>query len=393
MWKKVIYEDSLVESVHKKKIELEGELRKKNLNYQRLSLLDDFGGIILTHAYLYKLQNDSLNISTLDLYLKKYLKNITNTSSLLYSNGLSGALFILNHLQNSDIIEYDIDVDTSIFNHMISNSNIDFLHGSSGIIYYLLSKDCVASRQMVFNWTESLTNFSEIDNEKITWKTKYNSDEDAFGHCLGLAHGSPSIIILLTKIAEKYNSNKVKKILIKAVNGLLFFQNSKEENSYFPYSINIKNQKHQGKRLGWCYGDLGCAMALYKAGKSLNNQKYISLGEEIFIHHTKNLEEAAKLIIDPDFCHGSVGIAHMYARMYNYTNNELFRATSEYWYRATLEKAFHKDGLAGFKHYNGATQSYSNETGLLEGVSGILLSFISAISDVEPKWDSAFLLS
>ena len=79
--------------------------------------------------------------------------------------------------------------------------------------------------------------------------------------------------------------------------------------------------------------------------------------------------------------------------MYNYTGMEAFRETSEYWYKVTFEKAIYPDGFAGYKHGSGMDHKLVNRYGLLEGVSGIGLSFISAISDIEPKWDTLLLLS
>jgi len=94
---------------------------------------------------------------------------------------------------------------------------------------------------------------------------------------------------------------------------------------------------------------------------------------------------------DADFCHGSVGVAHIFSRFYNYTGNENFRKAAEYYYRKTIDMAVHPDGLAGYKHLtdDGLVTDYS----LLEGISGIGLSLISAVSDIEPQWDQCLLLS
>ena len=52
------------------------------------------------------------------------------------------------------------------------------------------------------------------------------------------------------------------------------------------------------------------------------------------------------------------------------------------------------DGVAGYKVWR--TSEYGGlqiEYAFLEGIAGIGLSLISAISDIDPKWDEYLLLS
>ena len=98
-------------------------------------------------------------------------------------------------------------------------------------------------------------------------------------------------------------------------------------------------------------------------------------------------------IVDAGLCHGTAGIAHIYKRMYINTNIIEFKDASNYWYSETLKMAKY-DIPSGFLAYrpieNGGLKK---EFGFLDGISGIGLSLISAISDIEPAWDEALLLS
>jgi len=54
----------------------------------------------------------------------------------------------------------------------------------------------------------------------------------------------------------------------------------------------------------------------------------------------------------------------------------------------------HEDTLSGYKMFR--TEEHGGpqeEFGFLEGIAGIGLMYISAISDVEPAWDECLLLS
>ena len=56
--------------------------------------------------------------------------------------------------------------------------------------------------------------------------------------------------------------------------------------------------------------------------------------------------------------------------------------------------AIFDDGIAGFKFWKTKELGgWKNEFALLDGVTGVGLALISAISDIEPKWDECLLLS
>lgn len=171
---------------------------------------------------------------------------------------------------------------------------------------------------------------------------------------------------------------------------LLNSQNKGEEE--FTFSHKLINGKHASGKITSCLGDLGCAMSIYTFGAVFKKPEITALAIELFRKHSNKRDVEKYGIQNPDFCNGSIGIAHFYARMFNNTGLEEFRETAEFWYKITLHKAFFEDGLAGYKHYN-RTLGFHQNYGLLEGISGIGLSFISAISTIAPKWDSCLLMS
>ena len=82
----------------------------------------------------------------------------------------------------------------------------------------------------------------------------------------------------------------------------------------------------------------------------------------------------------------------MFNRIYHETNDNTFKDAAIYWYNKTIEKAEHADGLARFKTWK-YKDGWVNQSKFLDGISGIGLCLISAINEVDPKWDKCLLIS
>ncbi len=102
----------------------------------------------------------------------------------------------------------------------------------------------------------------------------------------------------------------------------------------------------------------------------------------------KNKEKA--FVIDSGFCHGSVGVAHIFNRVYQLTKITKFKDAASFWYKETLNFAKFNNGYAGYMAYK---DNWQPDLGLIQGVAGIGLSLMSATSTLAPKWDECFLLS
>jgi hypothetical protein len=99
-------------------------------------------------------------------------------------------------------------------------------------------------------------------------------------------------------------------------------------------------------------------------------------------------------VADASFCHGTAGIAHIYNRMYQSTGGNHYKLAARFWLNETLKMAMHNNGIAGYRYwYPSSEDNYKDEPGLLEGAAGIGLVIMAAISDLEPVWDEALMLS
>jgi lantibiotic modifying enzyme len=135
-------------------------------------------------------------------------------------------------------------------------------------------------------------------------------------------------------------------------------------------------------------------MALLQAGKIFNNESWKDEAIGILLKTTEIREWSEAKVLDAGLCHGTSGIAHIYNRAYKYTGIEKFKVSAIYWFEQTLKMAAFDDGLAGYKTYRAPEfGGFCNENGFLTGIAGIGLAMISAVSDIEPVWDRALLLS
>jgi len=91
-------------------------------------------------------------------------------------------------------------------------------------------------------------------------------------------------------------------------------------------------------------------------------------------------------MIDPFFCHGTGGIAHLYNRAYYYTGRMQYREASFAWLRETQI-------FLNSEAYLSKLRNNGEKLELLSGVAGLGLILLSMLSDNEPQWDTFFLLS
>ncbi|MEN8154742.1 MAG: lanthionine synthetase C family protein [Acidobacteriota bacterium] len=323
-----------------------------------------------------------------------------NRSAL--GGGISGIAWCIKHLETVGFINKNEITSFSSINDFFvkalsyhcEKENFDFIYGSTGIVNNLLDWKGDNSKVLT-KYVDALEFHGESENGFIKWKSIISKDKQNYGYNLSLSHGNTAIALMLSKILNsKYRSKKVERILKQSVNYILSKkQDTKSYISNFPNIITAKN-KYGNSRMAWCYGDLGIGIALYQIARIIKDKKLEIESLEILKHTTKRRNLQENRVFDAGLCHGTAGIAHIYNRMYNYTGDEIFKESVLYWVDETLKMAMLSDGLVGYKAWTTKKNSgWVNGLGLLEGISGVGLMMISAISDIEPAWDSCLLLS
>ncbi|MCL2042328.1 MAG: lanthionine synthetase C family protein [Bacteroidales bacterium] len=341
--------------------------------------------------------------------LETAFETIEQSDSYVFSfcNGLAGFGWALEYLEQKGYHECDTNVLLEDFDSVLSdvlalemkNGNYDFLHGALGMVYYFISRiqKNGALLPVLQKFIVQLHALSEKHSTgSIKWDSIINREKDGRKYNISLSHGMSSIAVILSKLYAIKGMDKemIKSLLQGCVNYILEQEIDKDKyGSFFPiFAIESMEQLH-GSRLAWCYGDLGIAMALWQAGIALQNETWKNKALEVLLFAAeKRRDLEASMIIEAPLCHGTVGVGHIFYRMWRNTRLPEFKNAADYWMNETLKMAKFEDGLAGYKAWYG-DQGWLNDYSLLEGIAGVGLALMTYYYEVEPTWDECLLLS
>ena len=365
-------------------------------------------GIALFFFYFAKLTGEDKYVDFAHDLLSEIFAEVNDAFSIhTFSAGLAGVGWLMEHLSQNGLMEVDTDtilesLDPFLLDAMLydlDKDNYDFLHGALGTGTYFLSRAVKPkTAPYLLELVKRLDTLKiEQENNTIAWESVLDDtdEKDVRGYNFSLSHGNASIIVYLSKLLEKgIATQQVLHLLKGAVQFILSYSLDTQK---YPYNFpNWVGEKYTfgPSRLAWCYGDLGIGIALWQAAQSTGNKEWEKKALETLFHTTGRRDLQENWVRDAGLCHGAGGICHIFNRMYNYTGEPVFKDAAVYWLGQTMDMAVHKDGFAGFKTwYFERDGGWGAEPGLLGGVAGIGLMMISAISDIEPKWDRCLLLS
>jgi hypothetical protein len=357
-----------------------------------ISLINGSSSKLLFYSYYLKyIKQDYEVLNDLNKNLEFCIETIKESEYILpyYSYGLSGFIWTLHQLQKEGILDVEniFEFDSffvqglvKLFEDQVAKLNYDLFNGGIGLAM------AIDLLNPSYNCREKLVGL----NKQGKWQTNNEIMEKKYN--FGLSHGIPSVISYLCNIHDH-------KILESVENALEFIRSFKRKSgtiSLYPSFASISSQDlFYNSRLGWCYGDLGIAIAFWKAGKLFNRDDWKKEAIEIIVSTSKRRDLSENLVVDSGICHGTVGIAHIFNRFFKETEICEFEDAKWFWINETLEMARNRNGLAGYKAWQGNDIGWTNEYGLLEGIAGIGLVLIGFLSnELESlNWDRALLIS
>lgn len=314
-----------------------------------------------------------------------------------FGKGLAGICWAFDHLVASDVIDSNVDaVLNDSYNFIkdesyssLRSGNYDYLLGGAGALLFFLERN---DRVFLNQCIDILEEISICKDNCFAWKQSPVISLESppeFAINTGLAHGIPSIMALLSIVYVNNKDNvKILRLIEGTMNWLIDYKLDIINDKPFP---SFFNSVVESNRMSWCYGDIGVSMALYQVGVNCKNDEWVKKSLRLALKCVERNKEASN-VTDAHLCHGTIGIAHIYNRFYNYTQMEIFKDASLHWVNETIKK-FDQELPYGFKAWKGEKFEWQNIPGLLEGSAGIGLALISVVSDVEPKWDRCLLLS
>lgn len=379
-----------------------------------VSLMSGDAGSGLFLLYYHKLKEEEIYLDRSLTLMDAMLSTVAEAGCLpTFAGGLAGMGWMLQHAVSQDFIDADIQLllgkmDDTLYEWMMSEiekGNYDFLHGATGAALYFLGKRSEDPRYAgyVANYISALEKQAITDPASgLRWPA-FSFHNGTYGQVLanesdlGLSHGMPAIIAFLAKAGKAgIAEEQCRRMIEKSCRFLLHHIREPEKfNSYFGYRVN-GHMDETVSRLAWCYGDLGICTTLWHAGVLLQQPLLQATALQIATFNAKRRDLADASIVDAGFCHGTCGVAHIYHKLYTWTQEPLFRDTALFWYEQTLALATYAEGPAGYQSYtstDGVRCEWQNTYGMLEGIAGIGLSLITAVADFEPEWDEALLLS
>ena len=280
-------------------------------------------------------------------------------------------------------------------------SQYELISGLAGYGTYLLERlpNPAAARLLVrvIDLLEAAAETSEAGTTWYTppeWLPAWRRELMPEGcHNLGLAHGIPGVIGFLAAARRmKVDDPRVPRLAEGAVRWLLAQKLPQGMPSVFPFML-IPGREPGPTTTAWCYGDLGISVVLLAAARSFGcadwEEEALSLARLV-------ARRPRSETMDSSLCHGTAGNGHLFNRLYQATGDSEMRETALAWYNRALDLRRPGEGFAGFLTWvdsQPGTGDWAGRPGFLTGATGVGLSLLAAVTDMEPVWDRVMLAS
>lgn len=363
------------------------------------------GGFLLYEYLFARLGFPKNNNASLENKLTDFLKKFQECNKLTFCEGIPGNIWLLNHLVQKDVLENLLSTIKEEIKELLSKSvksfnkiaNYDFLHGSLGLLFMANSCKEILGDHFVISLTEdclkglkSNERGSYYGNWLSVFEVNKRLGDKATDINFSLAHGLPSIVIILSKI----NTSTSKMVIENILKLIKSYKSLTNTLSLYPDVVRKNYEIKYKSRLAWCYGDIGVAFAFWKAGKVFNNEEWKEEAVEIMLHASKRKNLKENLVVDAAFCHGTSGLAHIFNRFYKETRIQEFDDARWYWLEQTFVKLEGENNLNNFKSFRGV-KGWVSDASLLTGVTGVGLAMLGFLTDdlEDLSWDECLLLS
>ncbi|WP_378103503.1 lanthionine synthetase LanC family protein [Chryseobacterium sp. sg2396] len=353
-------------------------------NSINIGVLNGISGYSIFYEYYNKYLTDQPNE-----YQSKHILNIcidrinNNYNKATYCDGICGFIWAINFLKENKLRYFNLNIN-SLYKYIkewtliaIASGNYDFLHGSTGTIYYLVNKLKINSNSLSL-----FQNYINALEKKYCEIYNFRNQKLAERSYLGLAHGVAcymKILLTISKIPQL--KEQCYNLLYKNYNFLIKIYNfSENKKSLFPswlsYNTDI-NKEYSG--LSWCLGDPGIGITLLNISSDINDINMRNIAVNILKHSSKRLSEEQSLLKHPCLCHGFFGAYKIFSRAYTLTNEKEFLNAKKHWLSRGLE------------YLN--NNKLPDDLSILNGQSGIGLALIDVYTDTDHNWGECLLIS
>jgi lantibiotic modifying enzyme len=320
-----------------------------------------------------------------------------------FASGLSGILWVIQHLNKNGIIALDasellIDTDHLIFewaSTCLKRREFDYLSAGLGGVLYLFER---LPSLTVDSYLRELLRIllSDVSKLKNGWAW-VRAGEDNKAYNLTVAHGQISIVAVLT-LYYKYNieSGQVKNAAINICNFISHYVSISEPLKTISSVVSVHTDEPAlgNHNLAWCNGNLGASVVLFNAGSVFKDQQMKSVSRALMINSITILYKDDLLIRDGCLCHGYAGVAYLYHKWMQVSDSPVVKEA--YVYAANMLSTYttRSQNWAACKFWLGEDYGWQTCWGVFDGLSGVALSLLTQISkrNRASAWDRMLLL-
>lgn len=349
---------------------------------QPIGLINGKCGIAIFYLYLWIYTKEETHKHKAIRVLEQAIEDINQDKiNFSFATGLSGIAWTVEHFKRNGLIDSNAsdvlgDLENACLRvsfNLLGHENFDYLHGGLGFGIYCLEKPySKEQRNILSQIAQTIIDKSCVTNNGRTWEAKFNkSKADSIEFNLGASHGIPSIIYFLIKVQPLITDEKIIDESIAWLKSVFYKENSI---SKIPERIIDGLKSPETSKLAWCYGDLGVSTSLLYAK---SHQKIDTDFLEVALNTLKRVNHENLASMEIGLCHGVSGLAYMYNKLYHLSHISDFKAAADMCFNVLLEKR----------------NDDNKDTSLLDGISGVGLSCLSALSHENTSWDKILLLS
>ena len=376
------------------------------------SLMQGLSGVnlFLAQHYCYQPVKKEEDLAVIHDLCNRIAEQCGSIDDLSFARGLSGMLWSLSYvnglfdhklIDSDSFADIDADLYTSLLDKM-DQGNFDLLFGSLGDYIYLRERNAIQKPEhFAALYHKVLKASTHMLNDKYFWLDYMNVKlGKGYAYNLGLAHGIPSMWYLLTDIAgflDPALQQEIAQIICDSYEAMKAFSINGDDLQFsrFPTEIRLDAQlqertdyNRRSTRLSWCYGDLAIASTLVHAGKQLQHPKLYEEGLALADRTLKRDTRNSAVIYDNCLCHGGSSCILIYNALYRNTGLQRFRDAALFWYEQGLD--FKRDD--GYFFYEDKDVPLAEKSSLLEGLTGIGLSYLSLAQPGYGDWQKILLL-
>ncbi len=376
------------------------------------SLAGGHAGYALFHAYYSASGLDGHDHRGLSLaHLETAVDLLPSLSGLpgLFG-GFTGTAWAVDHLESMSLFEADEDlneaIDEALLADLARNPYVglcEVINGVSGSgLYGLDRRERGRGRAVAEAAVQNLSRTAETRDGLSTW---FNAPEALHQlalethpngcYNLGLSHGVPGAIGFLAEAAAM-GLEGAAPLLEEAVAWLWTQAGESQAGSRFGYSVEPGKTPTHGSRVAWCYGDLGIAAVLLLAARRVGRADWETEAIELARDCARRPVDASGAM-DAGLCHGAIGNAHIFHRLWQATGDAQLESVTLDWLRYGLAMRRPGEACGGFLAWRapqaGSTEpDFESDPSLLEGSAGIGLALLAFLAPQEPNWDRFLLV-